>query len=204
MILLVLLFAGLSFGLSIEEAIKTALERNPHLKALEERLGVYRGMERSALAFPNPEVSLETGFITRDKDGKPSGRAVYLLEYSQPFPLWGVREKGRRVVAAEQEAFISTVEARRREILAEVYRRFYSALVRKEIVDIWSDSVKTAREVERFVQKAYELGEVTELELLRARRERSMAEVRLRISESRFRAGLKERAGWRTSPRLRR
>lgn len=195
MFVLLLLLAGLSFGLSIEEAMRTALERSPVLKAMEERLRIFEGMERSALAFPNPDIGFESGFLTTDKRGKPSGRAVYLLEYSQPIPLWGVREKSRKVVAEEKESFRKAFEARRREILAEVYRSFFTALMRKEIVEVWRESVRTAEEVEAFVKKAYELGEVTELELFRARRESGMARVQLKIAESLYEASLKELSG---------
>ncbi|HHJ63740.1 MAG TPA: hypothetical protein ENJ61_02430, partial [Aquifex aeolicus] len=64
MFVLLLLLAGLSFGLSIEEAMRTALERSPVLKAMEERLRIFEGMERSALAFPNPDIGFESGFLT--------------------------------------------------------------------------------------------------------------------------------------------
>jgi len=149
-------------------------------------------MERSATAFPNPELRLESGFLTNDKDGKPKGRALYLVEFNQPIPLWGVRNKARKVVQKEREAFENLVEARKREILAEVYRSFYNSLFLKELAKIWEENYETAKEVEKFVEKAYELGEVTELELLRAKRERSIAEVQFRVARSKYEASLKE------------
>jgi len=153
MFVLLLLLAGLSFGLSLEEAMRTALEKSPVLKAMEERLRIFEGMERSASAFPNPHIGFESGFLATDKKGGASGRAVYLR----------IREKSRKVVEEERESFQKAFEARKREILAEVYRSFYTALVRKEVVEVWRESVRTAEEVEAFVKKAYELGEVTEL-----------------------------------------
>ncbi len=192
MLILLLLLTTLSFGIGIEEAMRTALEKNLEIKALEEELKVFEGMKRSATKFPNPEVRLESGFITTDKDGKPVGRAFYLLEYSQPIPLWNIRKKSGKVIEEERESFLNLVEARRRKILGEVYRRFHDALFRKELVRIWEENLRTAQEVEEFVKRAYDLGEVTELELLRARRERNMAEVQLSIAKAEYRASLKE------------
>ncbi|WP_457600620.1 TolC family protein [Hydrogenivirga sp.] len=192
MFALILLFASLSFGIGVDEAIRTAIDKSPQIKALEEEVKVFEGMERSATAFPNPETRLESGFLTNDKDGKPKGRALYLVEFNQPIPLWGVRGKARKVVQKEREAFENLVEARKREILAEVYRSFYNSLFLKELAKIWEESYRTAREVEEFVKKAYELGEVTELELLRAKRERSIAEVQFRVARSKYEANLKE------------
>ncbi len=192
MFILLLLFASLSFGIGIEETIRTALEKSPQIRALEEEIKVFEGMERSATAFPNPETRLESGFVTNDKDGKPKGRAFYLLEFNQPLPLWGVRGKSRDVVMKEKEAFESAVESRKREILGEVYKSFYRSLTFKELARIWKENYETAKEVEAFVKKAYDLGEVTPLELMRAQREKDLAEVRYRVALARYKASLKE------------
>ncbi len=192
MFILVLFMFGLSFGIGIEEAMKTALENSPEIKALEEELKVFDGMELSAGAFPNPEVRLESGFITNDKDGKPKGKAFNLMEFDQPIPLWGVRSKGRAVISEEREAFKDFAEAKKREILARVYRSFYRALTNREILRIQRENLKIAQEVEEFVKKAYNLGEVTELELLRAQREKNFALLQVNIASSEYEASLKE------------
>ena len=192
MFILILLISGLSFGIGIDEAMKIALEKSPRIKALEEEVRVFKGMERSALAFPNPEVRIESGFLTTDKDGKPRGRGLYLIEFNQPIPLWGVRGKRREVVLKEKESFENTVEAQKRSILSEVYRSFYTSLFLKEVASVWEENYRTAKEVEEFVRKAYELGEVTELDLLRASREKDLARVQYNVALSRYRASLKD------------
>ena len=192
MFLLLLLISSLSFGIGIEEAMRTVLERSPQIKALEEEIRVFEGMERSAVAFPNPEVRVESGFLTNDRDWRPKGRTLYLIEFNQPIPLWNVRGKSRSVVLKEKESFQEAVESRKREILAEAYRSFYRSLYLREIANIWKENFQTAKEVEDFVKKAYDLGEVTELELLRAKREKDLARVQYRVALSRYRASLKE------------
>ena len=194
MVILVMLiaitFSG--YGITLEEALNIAQERNPELKALEKELESFEGREKAAYAFPNPELGFESGYITTDRYGRPKGRALYLLEFSQPIPLWGVREKGRSVVREEREAFRNLLESRKREILGEVYRLFYEALFRKEVVKIWQENLKTAKEVEEFVKRSYDLGEATQLDLLRAKRERDLAEVRLKIAEADLRSALQD------------
>ncbi len=181
-----------SLSLTLEEAFDLAVRKNPEIRALESEVKRFDGLEKIAYAFPNPELNFESGFITTDRFGRPEGRVLYLLEVSQPIPLWGVREKGRAVVREERKAFLSTVEARKREILGEVYRAFYEALFRKEVVRIWEENLRTAEEVEEFVRRSYDLGEVTLLELLRARRERDLAEVRLKIARAELETALQD------------
>ncbi len=192
MFIFLLIFASLSFGIGIDEAMKTALERSPQIKVLEEEIKVFEGKKRSSLAFPNPEVRIESGFLTNDRSGKPKGKALYLLEFNQPIPLWGVREKSEEVVLKEKESFESAVETQRRKVLGEVYRSFYRSLYLKETARIWKENYETAKGVEDFVRKAYGLGEVTELELMRAEREKDLARIQYSVSLSRYRASLKE------------
>ncbi len=195
MFFILLLFTTFSFGIGLEEAMQTALEKNPSVKAMEEEVKSFEGLFISAGAFPNPEVRLESGFITNDKNGRPEGRFLYLLEFNQPIPMWGTRSIGREVVRKERESFESAVEFRKRRLLAQVYRAFYRALWSKELLKIRKDSLRTAKAVEEFVRKAYSLGEVTELELLRAERERGIEEVQLEVARSRYRAELKVLSG---------
>jgi len=192
MFVVLLLIVSLSFGVNIEEAIRIALKNNPEIKALKEEMKVFEGKERSATAFPNPELRFESGFITNTKDGKPKGNTLYLLEFNQPIPIWGVREKASKVVQKEKEAFYYFLESQKRRIIAQVYRSFYKSLFLKETARIWKENYETAKEVEEFVEKAYKLGDATELELLRAKRERSIAELKLKVSLAEYEASLKD------------
>ncbi len=193
--LLLLSFVSLGFGIGIEEAIRIALEKNPTLKALEEERRTFEGMEKSATAFPNPEIRLESGYLTTDKDSSPKGKAFNLLEFDQPLPLWGVRPKAKAVISQERKVFENVALARKRELISSVYRTFYRALTKKEMLRIWEENLKISEEVEKFVQKAYSMGEVTRLELLRARREKDFALLKARLARAEYRATLEELSG---------
>ena len=189
--LILLMVVGTGYGMSIQEVINRALEKNPDLRAMKEELGAFRGIERSLSAFPNPEVGFESGFILTDRDGRPSGRALYLLDMSQEIPLWGVRSKGRDLARSMSNAFSMRIETRRREIIGEVYSRFYEALFRKEIVNIAKENLRVSEEVLEFVKTAFDLGEVTELELYRAMRERDIARTELAVAQAELSASLR-------------
>ena len=190
--LLSLFLVTAGFTATIEEVMDTALRENPELKALREEKGTFLGLEKSLSAFPNPEIGFESGFLTTDIDGKPRGRGLYLLDLSQEIPLWGVRGKGRKLARTMGESFEWRIEQRKREILAEVYTGFYRALFRKEVLKIARENLRVADEVLKFVKTAYELGEVTELELYRARREKDLALTEVKIAEAELESSLRE------------
>ncbi len=191
MILALLFLISFGFGITLEEAINTALEKNPQIKALERRIEAFKGREISSYAFPNPEVRIESGFVTNDKDGEPKGRALFLFEFMQPIPLWGVRDKARKVVIKEKEAFEFMKEAEVRKIVGDVYEAFFEALYRKEVVSIRERELQRAKAVREFVEKTYRLGETTPLELLRSKREESIARLNLEVAKARYSASLK-------------
>ncbi len=194
-VIILLILTYLSFGIGVNEAIKIAIENNPRIKALEERLKTFEGLKISAGAFPNPSLRFESGFITTDKDFEPEGRILYLLEYEQPLPLWGIREKRKRVIQKEEEAFRNLIDSEKRVLAGEVYIAFYESLFRKEVVRIWEENYRVAKEVLEFVKKSYEYGEATPLELLRARREENIAKIRLQIARAEYEASLRRLSG---------
>jgi len=193
MFLVFILLLGISFGsMGIEEALKEALKNNLELKALEKKLKAFEGRELKAIAFPNPELNFESGFITTTDSRGAKGKAVYIAEYFQPIPLWGVREKKREVVLKEKEAFFHYYEQRKKELMGKVYAEFFRSLHRKEILEIKKEELRIAKELEDFVRKSYEMGTVTPLEVLRAERERKVIEMELKIAQKEYRASLKE------------
>ncbi|GAB6065770.1 hypothetical protein JCM9492_08620 [Aquifex pyrophilus] len=192
MLLVFLIVFGLSFGITLEEGLKILEENNPELRAMRKALESYRGLEISAKAFPNPELRFESGFFSTTQDFKPAGRFIYILEISQKVPLWGLREKRLRVAKTEREVFLYDYTARRYELFSEFYRRFYETLYRKELLKVERENLKLSEEILEFVKNAYRIGERTELELLRARRNYEEARISVSLSENDYERSLKE------------
>ena len=190
--LLVVLLIGLSFGISLEEAIQETLRNSPKLKAWEERIKAFKGMKRSATAFPNPSFRFESGFITTDNGMGSVGKFLYLLEYNQRLPLWGVRDKRKGIVEELEKAFLYEYESEKRKLVGMVYKSFYRAVYLKSRHKLMEANYNLSRELEKFVERAYELGQASKLELLRAKRERRLAEAKLRVEKSLYFSQLKE------------
>ncbi len=192
MIFLSLIASATAMAIELEEAMKVGLEKNLRLQSMEREMGVFEGLKKSATAFPNPEITFESGFITTTRSASPKGRLLNLLELSQPLPLWGVRKKGREVIDLEEQAFSSELDTFRQELLGSIYRGFYESLYRKEVLRIWKEALRTADELKKFIERAYQLGETTQLEVLRISRERNLIEIKLRIAKAEYESSLRE------------
>jgi len=189
LLLAFLLMCGLTFGIGIEEAIKIARENNRELLSVRALLESYRGKVISAGAFPNPSFSLETMNIA-GKGGKD--QPLYSFGFMQDIPLWGVRSKAISKAEKEMEAFKYEVEAKERELIAEVYKSFYITLYVKRKVLLLKENLKILEDLEDYIKKAYDLGEATELEILRIKREKDILKAKLKIEEANYRAKLTE------------
>ena len=190
--LFVVLLVSFGFGINLNEAMETALKNSPYLKVWKERMEKFEGMKRSASAFPNPELRFESGFFTTTNGQGSAGRFLYLLEYSQEFPLWGVRSKRKRIVEELEKAFMNLYEAEKRKLLGRVYTNFYEALYFKERYEIAKKNYQLSKELEEFVERAHKLGQASSLDLLRAKRERRLAQAKLKVEESLYLSKLKE------------
>ncbi len=176
-----LIFTAFGWGISLQEAIDTALKKNPELRAMREELATFEGIEKSLSAFPNPKLTLET-----------SRQGIFRLEMSQELPLWGALSKGRKVARNLRESFELRIEQREREITAEVYRAYMNVLFHKELLRIAEENLKAAREVYEFTERAYRLGEKTLLEVLRAKGEMDLVKTQVDRARASFSNSLKE------------
>ena len=191
-LLVVVLLVSLGFGINLNGAMETALENSPYLKVWKERMKRFEGLKRSASAFPNPELRFESGFFTTTNGQGSVGRFLYLLEYSQEFPLWGVRSKRRKVVQELEKAFMNLYEVEKRKLLGRVYASFYEALYFKERYALAEKNYQLSKELEEFVKKAHKVGQASSLDLLRAKRERRLAQAKLKVEKSLYLSKLKE------------
>ncbi len=190
--LVMIVLASFSFGIDLNEAIRETLKNSPHLKVWKERLQRFEGLKRSASAFPNPELRFESGFFVTTNGQGTAGRFLYLLEYAQEFPLWGVRNKKKKVVENLEKAFINLYEVEKRNLLGRVYTSFHEALYFKKRYELAKKNYQLSKELEEFVEKAHRVGQASTLDLLRAKRERRLAQSKLKVEKSLYLSKLKE------------
>ncbi len=186
---IIFLIYGISKAITIDEAIKEALERNYEIVSFSYVLESYKGKSISAGAFPNPDITVES--VTLNERGTYD-KPLYLIEISQEIPLWGIRSKARSVVKKERESLELEYENLKRKVISDVYKKFYEALYRKENLSILRDNLNILDNLEKYVSEAYDYGEATDLEILRIKREKDLVGAKVKIAEALYSASLKD------------
>lgn len=150
-----------------------ALEHNADLAALAAAVRAAEGAQRQAGARPNPVLATELEDVGGGLDGFAHAQWTVTLE--QPLETGGKR--AGRIEERRRAADVARADLaiRRRELRAEVQRRFTRALGLQERVRSLEDAVATAASIETTVRELVRAGEASGLEELRVRNEAALA-----------------------------
>ncbi len=167
---------GAAGRITLDDAIATALERNPDLLAFGYQVDVFRGRVEQASLAPNPELAISVEDAVGTGDFRSFDNAETTISLAWVIER-GVRE--RRVDAARAGASLSTVDAEilRVDVAAETARRFITLLANQARATTVSEAVGLAEETVRAVTHRVESGGAPQADLARAEAELAMARL---------------------------
>ena len=163
--------------LTLAAARERVLAASPDLQALAARVRAAAGAARQSQALDNPTLQAELedfgGTLPRDIPSQ------WTFSLGQNIEWFGKRSA--RIEAAEREFEVAVydLERQRRDLLAEVDRRFAVALGARERLSIAEENTRTAGEVTRAVSALVEAGEVSPIEEARAQGDEAIAAIDL-------------------------
>jgi len=108
-------------GLSIDDAIRLALAREPAMQASRTDIDVARGLEQQARLRANPSVSVER----REQPHGPDDQTMIMVQW----PLELFRRRGRVAMAERERAVVELTVADRERLLAAEVRASYGNLL---------------------------------------------------------------------------
>lgn len=164
-----------------------ALQANQDLRAAAARLGQARALEKSARAGLFPQVGV--GFGPTRQLPSPASQGLPPDANTDPFTLW----RGQATVAYEVDLFgrVSTVANAARfdaeqnaalfqstllALQADVAQAYFMIRELDAAQALYADTVKLRRETLNLFQRRYDAGDVSELDLARAKTELAAAE----------------------------
>ncbi len=176
---------GFSDTLSLHEAIRMALERNPEIIASRKKLDAVRAQLTQARALPDPEFELEYEELPGSFSIGKFGERNIGFTQSIEFPVkWWLRNRvaGYRVNAVKFSVF----EMTRLEVKTKVKIAYDRILLGKTILEYAKQNLGLAQ---GFLEKAsvrFEAGDVSQLEVLRAEVEVGRAQNQVTIAHNKL------------------
>ncbi|MBK8189224.1 MAG: TolC family protein [Vampirovibrionales bacterium] len=145
-------------SLTLEQAIDTAIQNNPQLKAAKARLGVSDAEIKTAGARPNPMVVSDNG-IAED---------TYRAGIEQTIELGGKRRKRIAVAKAQLTVVQSEIDQAWLELRANVRRAYTRLYLTQEQQKALEEILSGTEKLLSVSQKQEQAGDVSQLDVLQA------------------------------------
>jgi len=193
-IIYLLFFMGSLYSMTIDEALKTAYEKNLEVKIEDQALEKAKQSYLSALSSFLPQINLSSSYtrltnIPEMTVSTPMGDQTIPMGYKNNYrnavsislPIFA---GGKRMLAKNLAGIGVKMEKIKKqqkleEITENVYRAFYGVVVAKKAYDIMRDAKDRAKEHLDITLARFKDGRVTDLDVLRAKQSFSISKVHL-------------------------
>lgn len=150
--------------ITLDEAIRKALNFNPDLRALRMNVDIARSAITRANTFTNPEASLTFGKgSTVGEGGNRSSITGYDFEVDKQMRL-GSWWFNRKAAKAGYEAAKQGLRSAEQALIREVKSTFYSLLSLERNLQLADETVRLNDELAKVARARFERGEVSEVE----------------------------------------
>lgn len=150
--------------LTVDEAVRLALQNNTALQAQQQTIAVAEGELRQARTFPhNPRLEGE-GLTGREGNGTLQNARRYTVKLSQEIPLGGKWRQRQQIAAAGLERTQWDVQNAQRDLVKEVKETFYRMLFLAEKRAFADQAVDLAQQLLHLAEERYRVGESPQLD----------------------------------------
>jgi cobalt-zinc-cadmium efflux system outer membrane protein len=182
---------------TLEEAIRLALERSPELAVARSGEGVSRAALEVARTYPyNPEWEVDYRPYTRSSTGESTEELVATSILAE-VELGRQGRHRARAGAAEVERTRFKISESEGLVVAETERRFFAALYRRQLQEVEESLAGLKAELRGVVERRFQAGLATSTELAlsrleagSARQDAALARAKLEAALLAFRSGL--------------
>jgi len=162
-------------ALTLTEARERALAASPELLALTAHAKAAEGAYRQARAFANPDLIFEAEDFSGSESLDVTPQNTFAI--SQSIEWFGKRSARVDAAQLERDVAARDLARGRRDLLAEVDRKFATLLGAQERAAIAEQNAQTAREVTEAVSHLVTAGEVSPIEEARAEADQALASI---------------------------
>ena len=151
--------------LRLPDLIKEALEKNPEIRAFQERWAAAQERIPSASSLDDPVFSY-TNFIQRVETRV--GPQRHRFGISQKFPFFGKLSLKEEIASREANESGNVYEARKLELIARVKSTYYSLFLIHKAIQITEKNLDVLRRFARVANVKYATGKASQQDVLKA------------------------------------
>jgi outer membrane protein TolC len=166
--------------LTLDQCISIALKKNPLIQSYNHQYRASQARTSQAYAFPQPAISLDYDLQPKAFNFKDSDEQYIGISQLIEFP--GRRLLRGKIAKKESNEFLCDVELARLDLVFQVKNAFYQLLQEQENAKYAKENLTHAADFLNKAKEKYESGDVSKLEVLRARVEAARAKNQEKVA----------------------
>jgi outer membrane protein, heavy metal efflux system len=169
--------------LTLVEAVKHALDRNPEVQRLQHRLRATEAKAKQAPYLEDPQIAFQLGGVPLSNPTSFNQADTNSIGIRQMVPFFG--KLGLKEKIAQREANIAELElrAKEREIIAMVKMAYADLFMAERSVEILREQLDIVRVVIGATEARYRVGRVAQQDVFKAQLEQSQILNQLIVAE---------------------
>jgi len=169
--------------LNLSQAVTEALEKNPEIQTLRERLGVVSARAKQAPYLEDPQIAFQLGGVPLSNPTSFNQADTNSIGIRQMVPFFG--KLGLKEKIAQQEAKVVEQElrAKEREIISMVKMAYADLFMAQRAIEILREQLEIMRTIIGATEARYRVGRVTQQDVFKALLEQSELMNQLIVAE---------------------
>jgi len=170
--------------LSVSEAIHEALEKNPEIQILRQRLQVFTARAKQAPYLEDPEIAIQFGGIPFSHPTALNRADTNSIGIRQKLPFFGKLGLKEKIAIQETRVAEQELRGKEREIVSKVKLAYADLFMAQKSIEILREQADIVRTLIRATEARYQVGRVTQQDVFKALLEQSELTNQLIVAEA--------------------
>jgi len=170
--------------LTLPEAVSQALDKNPEIQVLRQRLQVASARAKQAPYLEDPEIAIQLGGIPFSQPVNLDRAFTNSVGIRQKLPFFGKLGLKEKVALQEAKVMEQELRAKEREIISKVKMAYADLFMAQKSIEILREQSEILRSLIRATEARYQVGRVTQQDVFKALLEQSELMNQLIVAEA--------------------
>jgi outer membrane protein TolC len=169
--------------LNLSSAVTEALQKNPEIQTLRQRLGVVSARAKQAPYLEDPQIAFQLGGVPLSNPTSLNQADANSIGIRQMVPFFGKLGLKEKIAQEEVKVAEQEVRAKEREIIAMVKMAYADFFMAERAIEILREQLEIMRTIIGASEARYRVGGVTQQDVLKALLEQSEIINQLIVAE---------------------
>jgi len=169
--------------LGLSEAVAQALEKNPEIQLLRQRLQVVSARAKQAPYLEDPEIAFQLGGVPLPTPTSFNRADTNSIGIRQKLPFFGKLGVKEKIAQQEEKVAEQELRAKEREIVSMVKMAYADLFMAQRAIEILREQLEIMRTIIGTTESRYRVGRVTQQDVFKAQLEQSGVMNQLIVAE---------------------